>query len=167
MKSSAPGGSRRAGEFFTPVPPRMLKLIAKYTEEGEHLGIANRSGIVGQAANNTSCITGRQPLDEAAINGMQGSRGSVCVDLGRRRLVLARTFDGLSVLHLLRRLHHLWNILLLDLVGSVRIFEKTGLGPLFQASTQRKVNPSDPRNKNNLSNRPIHEPSHRKPGRHP
>jgi hypothetical protein len=38
--------------------PRILKLVANYAEKGENLGTASRSGIIGQAANNASCITG-------------------------------------------------------------------------------------------------------------
>jgi uncharacterized membrane protein len=50
------------------IVPRVLKLIVKYAEEGQNLGIASGSGIVCQAANNASYITGRQPFDEAGIN---------------------------------------------------------------------------------------------------
>jgi hypothetical protein len=41
------------------IAPYILKLIAKYAEQSEDLGIASRSGIVGQAANNALYITGR------------------------------------------------------------------------------------------------------------
>jgi hypothetical protein len=58
------------------ITPRRLKLIAKYAEEGENLGLASRSGIVCQEVQNTSCITRRQLLDEASMNGIHGSRGS-------------------------------------------------------------------------------------------
>jgi hypothetical protein len=75
---------------------RTLKLIAKYAKEGENLGIASRNGRVGQAANNASCVTGGQLLDEVGMKGIQRSRGSGWVDLERHRLVLVGTFNGIS-----------------------------------------------------------------------
>jgi hypothetical protein len=71
MNNSLPVNTTNFG-----IAPRMLKLTAKYPEEGENLEIATRSGIVGQAVNNASCITGQQLLDEEEINGIQGSRGN-------------------------------------------------------------------------------------------
>jgi hypothetical protein len=76
--------------------PLTLKLIAKHAEEGENLGIAIRSGRIGQAANNASCITGQQFLEEASINGIQGGREGAWVDIGRHRFVLAGPFNCLS-----------------------------------------------------------------------
>jgi hypothetical protein len=80
------------------IVPHILKFITKDAEEGENLGIAGRSGIVGQAANNASCITRRQLFDEAGIHGISGRPW---VDLRCYRLVLAGTLNGLSALHLL------------------------------------------------------------------
>jgi hypothetical protein len=47
---------------------RRLKLITKYSQEGEDLGIAGRSGIVGEAAN-TGCSTQTMASRERRMNG--------------------------------------------------------------------------------------------------
>jgi hypothetical protein len=64
------------------IAPHILRLIAKHAEEGENPRIASRSGIVGQAANNASCITRGQLLDEAGINGIQGVEEALGSTLG-------------------------------------------------------------------------------------